>query len=114
MANDKRADIVAILAGMKLVFELKRDYHPDVWVAIQAQLERLYTRDPDASGFGIYLVFWFGDLRGSPLPKPPAPFDRPKTAEEMQGILQSLVAVNQQEKIGVVVLDVSGEIPPVG
>jgi hypothetical protein len=111
MANDKRADIVAILPGMKLVFELKRDYHTDVWVAIQTQLERLYTRDPDASGFGIYLVFWFGDARGTSLPKPPTPFDRPKTPEEMQDILQSLVAVNQRDKIGVVVLDVSGEIP---
>lgn len=114
MANDKRADIVAILPGMKLVFELKRDYHKDVWVAIQTQLERLYTRDTDASGFGIYVVFWFGASRGSTLAKPPAPFGRPKTAEEMQNILQSLVAVNQSEKIGVVVLDVSGEIPPVG
>ena len=111
MANDKRADIVAILLGIKLVFELKRDYHSDVWFAIQTQLERLYTRDPDAGGFGIYLVFWFGSARGSSLPKPPTPFDRPKTAEEMQGILQSLVAVNQRDKIGVVVLDVSGEIP---
>lgn len=111
MANDKRADIVAILPRVKLVFELKRDYHPDVWIAIQTQLERLYTRDPDAGGLGIYLVFWFGNARGSVLPKPPNPFDRPKTAEEMQGILQSLVAVNQRDKIGVVVLDVSGEIP---
>ncbi len=110
MANDKRADIVAILPGMKLVFELKRDYHTDVWVAIQTQLERLYTRDPDAGGFGIYLVFWFGSARSSAIPKPPTPFNRPKTAEEMQGVLQSLVAVNQRDKIGVVVLDVSGEI----
>ena len=114
MANDKRADIVAILSGMRLVFELKRDYHTDVWVSIQTQLERLYTRDPDASGFGIYLVFWFGASRGSTLPKPPAPYERPKTAEEMQNILQALVADNQREKIGVVVLDVSGEISPVG
>lgn len=111
MANDKRADIVVVLPGMKLVFELKRDYHKDVWAAIQTQLERLYTRDPAANGFGIYLVFWFGNARGAALPKPPTTFDRPKTAEEMQGILQSLVAVNQREKIGVVVLDVSGEIP---
>jgi hypothetical protein len=111
MANDKRADIVAILPGMKLVFELKRDYHTDVWDAIQTQLERLYTRDPDASGFGIYLVFWFGDARGSRLPNPPSSFRPPKTAEEMQDILRSLVTVDQRDRIGVVVLDVSGEIP---
>jgi hypothetical protein len=111
MANDKRADIVAILPGMKLVFELKRDYHADVWGAIQTQLERLYTRDPDSSGFGIYLVFWFGDARGSRLPKPPSPFEPPKTAGEMQDNLRSLVTINQRDRIGVVVLDVSGEIP---
>lgn len=111
MANDKRADIVAILPGMKLVFELKRDYHTDVWDAIKTQLERLYTRDLDASGFGIYLVFWFGDARGSRIPNPPGSFSPPKTAEEMQDILQSLVTVDQRDRIGVVVLDVSGEIP---
>jgi len=111
MAADKRADVVALLPGIKLVIELKRDYHPEVWRSIQEQLERFYTRDPDAQGFGIYTVFWFGGKRGHLIPRPPAPFDPPRSANEMQRQLQSLIPLDRQSKVAVVVLDVSGEIP---
>lgn len=110
MAADKRADIVALVPGMKLVVELKRDYHSEVWVAIEEQLERFYTRDPEAQGYGIYVVLWFGAKRTSKVPLPPAPYKRPESANEMQGILQALIPDGKRHKIGVVVLDVSGEI----
>jgi hypothetical protein len=111
MAADKRADIVALLPGMKLVLELKRDYHSEIWIAIQAQLERFYTRDPEAKGYGIYVVLWFGSKRTSTISLPPIPFTRPDSAGEMQEILQALIPKEKRDKIGVVVLDVSGEIP---
>jgi len=114
MAGDKRADIVALLPAMKLVIELKRDYHAEVWTAIQDQLERFYTRDPDAHRFGIYVVFWFGEKRGKSIPAPPAPLRTPQSAKEMQLQLQSLVPKDRQSKIAIVVLDVSGAIPLVG
>jgi hypothetical protein len=113
MAADKRADIVALVSGMKLVMELKRDYHSEVWVAIQEQLERFYTRDPEAQGYGIYVVLWFGSKGTSAIRIPPSPYKRPESASEMQGILQSLIPNGKRQKIGVVVLDVSGEIPAV-
>lgn len=113
MAADKRADVVALLPGIKLVLELKRDYHSEVWSSIQNQLERFYTRDPDAQGFGIYAAFWFGGKRGHLIPLPPAPFDPPRSANEMQRQLQSLIPPDRQSKVAVVVLDVSGEIPDV-
>lgn len=100
MANDKRADIVAILPGMKLVFELKRDYHTDVWDAIQTQLERLYTRDPDASGFGIYLVFWFGDARGSRLPNPPSSFRPQKRLRKCKTFCDLLSLSTSETELG--------------
>jgi hypothetical protein len=111
MAADKRADIVALLPGMKLVVELKRDYHSEIWVAIQAQLERFYTRDPEAKGYGIYVVLWFGSKRTSTIRLPPISFTRPESAGEMQEILQALIPEEKRDKIGVVVLDVSGDIP---
>lgn len=114
MAGDKRADIVALLPAMKVVVELKRDYHAEVWIAIQHQLERFYTRDPDAHGFGIYVVFWFGEKRGQSLPAPPAPLLTPQSAKEMQLQLQSLVPKDRRSQIAIVVLDVSGAIPLVG
>ncbi|MDP2033945.1 MAG: hypothetical protein Q8K29_11100 [Polaromonas sp.] len=111
MAADKRADIVALLPEMKLVLELKRDYHREVWSSIQDQLERFYIRDPYARGFGIYVVFWFGGKRGNPIPKPPAPLQVPRSAKEMQLQLQSFIPPERASKVVVVVIDVSGEIP---
>jgi hypothetical protein len=110
MAVDKRADIGALVPGMKLVVELKRDYHSEVWVAIEEQLKRLYTRDPEAFGYGIYVVLWFGVKRTSKIPAPPKPYKRPDSPREMQEILQAQIPEGERHKIGVVVLDVSGEI----
>ena len=57
---DKRADISVAMPKRKILCELKRDYHGEVWTAIEQQLDRFYTHDPEAKGFGIYCVFWFG------------------------------------------------------
>jgi hypothetical protein len=65
MAADKSADVVVLGQGsLKLPMEVKRDYHVDLWDAAKNQLGRLYTRDPSARGYGIYLVFYFGPGRG--------------------------------------------------
>lgn len=80
MVIDKRADIVLLnSAKQKLPIEVKRDYHPDLWTACENQLDRLYTRDPQAQGYGIYLVFWFGDKRPRSMPKPPNSIPKPNT-----------------------------------
>ncbi len=70
MAGDRRADISAVMPARKILWEIKRDYHSDVWTAPDCQLERFYAHDPEALGFGIYLVFWFGDGRPSAIPDP--------------------------------------------
>jgi hypothetical protein len=56
MARDKRADISVVMPGRKVLCELKRDYHAEVWTAIEGQLERFYTHDPEAKGFGVYCL----------------------------------------------------------
>ena len=61
MVDDKRADIAVARPGMKVLVELKKDTHLEVWSAAQEQLDRFYTRDPEAKGFGIYGVFWFAE-----------------------------------------------------
>lgn len=110
MARDKRADIVVFSPGLKCVIELKRDYHREVWTAATTQLERLYTRDPEASGYGIYGVFWYGEKRKNKIPLPPSGCLRPDTSLDMQRILESTLPEHLQHKIKVVVFDVSGEI----
>jgi hypothetical protein len=74
------------------------------------QLERFYAHDPEAKGFGVYVVFWFGDKRPTQIPAPPNGTERPKTAVEMEAMLQSLLSDEMRKRLTVIVLDVSGEI----
>jgi hypothetical protein len=87
MAGDRRADISASMPARKILCEIKRDYHPDVWTAPDCQLERFYAHDPEALGFGIYLVFWFGAGRPSAIPPPsgwsPAPHVRRRDGNDV-------------------------------
>ena len=110
MVADKRADISAAMPGRKIFCELKRDYHAKVWAAITGQLERFYAHDPEAKGFGIYMVFWFGAKRPSQMPTPPNGMQPPKTAAEMEAILQSLMPDDMRKRLTVIVVDVSGEV----
>lgn len=108
MALDKRADIVLkYLTDQTLPIEVKRDYHDDLWAACENQLDRLYTRDPQAQGYGIYLVFWFGSQRRRLMPKPPSPLQKPTTAQELEDALRSLIKAENQSRLAVVVLDVT-------
>jgi hypothetical protein len=108
MAGDRRADISVAMPGKKILCELKRDYHADVWTAAEKQLDRFYTHDPEAKGFGIYCVFWFGEKRTSPIPKPPRNLDRPESAAEMEEMLCGVLSEEARKRITVIVIDVSG------
>ncbi len=110
MVADKRADISAAMPGRKILCELKRDYHAEVWTAITGQLERFYAHDPEAKGFGIYVVFWFGAKRPRQIPTQPNGMQPPKTAAEMKGMLQSLLPEDMRRRLSVIVFDVSGEL----
>lgn len=107
MAADKRADIVLLSAAkLKLSVEIKRDYHADLWTACENQLDRLYTRDPQSQGYGIYLVFWFGEQRGKSLPKPPNGINRPVSANQLENALQMLIKEGDRYRLAVIVIDV--------
>jgi len=110
MARDKRADISVAMPNRKILCELKRDYHSEVWTAAQEQLERFYAHDPDAQGFGLYVVFWFGEKRPVAIPPPPGGKTRPQSASEMEQMLTELIPPDRKERIAVRVIDVSGLI----
>lgn len=111
MARDRRADIVVFGRDIKCPIELKRDHHPDVWTAAEHQLDRFYARDPQASGFGLYGVFWYGEARDRSVTSPPTGIARPRSADEMQESLCRLLPEHLQAKIAIVVIDVSGQLP---
>ena len=110
MARDKRADISVAMPGRKVLCELKRDYHGEVWTAIEGQLERFYAHDPEAKGYGVFCVFWFGDKRARSMPNPPNGLSPPKSAAEMEQMLKNLMPKNMKNRLAVTVIDVSGEV----
>jgi predicted NACHT family NTPase len=112
MVADKRADISAAMPGRKILCELKRDYHADLWTAADEQLERFYAHDPEAKGFGIYGVLWFGHKRPSAMPRHPDGLKPPKSAAELEHMLRDRIAVDRRNRIAVVVIDVSGPPAP--
>lgn len=109
MAGDKRADISAAMAGWKILCELKRDYHSELWSAIGGQLERFYAHDPESRGYGIYVAFWFGDDRPTPMPKPPAGLALPTSAQDLEDKLRATLSPEMVARLSVVVIDVSGK-----
>jgi hypothetical protein len=92
---------------LKLPVEVKRDTHPDLWGAAKDQLERLYSRDPNARGYGVYLVFYFGVGRGrgiTPRPDGALSIDSP---EELEKALSASVPAEHRDRITCAVIDVS-------
>ena len=107
-AKDKRADIRVSFEGFNVPVEIKRSCHRDVWTAVREQLIANYTRDPGAEGFGIYMVFWFGD---TPKCRPTKCGDwRPKTADEVKQRLEESLSIREKGLISICVVDVS--VPP--
>ena len=106
-ADDKRSDIrvASSEGGFNVPVEIKRSCHRQLWSAIQTQLIAKYTRDPGAEGYGIYLVFWFGeaeDCRPTPRSGP-----KPKSAAELEKALLDTLSDHERRKISVCVIDVS-------
>jgi len=111
MASEKRADIVVLTTpSLKLPLELKRDNHPKLWEACMSQLDELYARDIEATGYGIYVVFWFGNGRTGRIKTPPKGISMPQSAEELEAALRSLIPENKHYRLETIVIDVS---PPV-
>lgn len=106
-AADNRADIRVFHDGYNVPIEIKKNGHRDLWSALQRQLIGQYTTDPATSGYGIYLVFWFGSAETKPPPDGP----RPATAEELLGMLESDLTAEQARKVSVIVMDVTKPIP---
>ncbi|MDE2987125.1 MAG: hypothetical protein OXT70_03610 [Chloroflexota bacterium] len=101
--GDKRSDIRVSYSEFSVPVEIKKVTHRDLWSALSTQLISKYTRDPGASGCGIYLVLWFA---GAQMPPPPEGA-RPATPDELQARLQQTLADDEARKIDIVVIDVS-------
>jgi hypothetical protein len=97
-------------AGRTLPVEAKRHFHPDIWTAASTQLQG-YTAAEGAAGFGIYLVFWFGN-EASPTPARTDGTNGPRSAGELESILIGDLAVDLRARTEVIVFDVSDPKEP--
>jgi hypothetical protein len=105
-AEGTRADVKILYEGMSLPIEIKRHYHRHLWTASKAQLQDLYTRDPNTKGRGLYLVLWFGERAGR-IPKPPKGTPIPRSSVDLEAALRSLVPEADRVLLEVLVLDCS-------
>ena len=106
-ADDKRSDIRVSCGacGVNVPIEIKKSCHRELWSAMHAQLIAKYTRDPGADGYGIYLVFWFGEVDGCrPTPRSGP---KPKSATELKDAFLDSISDSERRKICVCVIDVS-------
>lgn len=107
MPQGKRADIVFYHHALWLPVEAKRQQHPDLWVAIERQLEGLYTGHWQTEAQGVFLVFWFGisfNVRARP-----DDGAKPTTAAELKSVFNAHPAV-KAGRVRVVVLDLSRQL----
>ena len=102
-AADRRADIRVFYAGFNVPIEIKRNSHRHLWSALHSQLIDRYTTDPATSGYGIYLVLWFGADKTTP----PPTGRRPTTPEDLNRQLEEQLTPDEKLKISVVVVDVT-------
>lgn len=107
MPGQKRADIAAIRNTVGLPVEIKGQWHRDVWDAASDQLDANYARDWQADGRGVYIVLWFGDVRGKRLRGHPEGLARPDTPETLRRMLVDRLPEERRFWIDIFVLDVT-------
>ena len=104
-AGEKRSDIRVSYGEFNVPVEIKKSSNRDLWSAIRNQLIGKYTRDPGARGYGIYLVFWFGN---EPDPcQMPESGSRPQTATELEKRLRDTLSMAEARLISICVIDVA-------
>ena len=102
-ADDKRSDIRVSYGGFNVPVEIKKSSHRDLWRAIGTQLIAKYARNPEAGGYGIYLVFWFGEADC----QPPGSGLRPRSVAELQSRLMDTLSPDEANLISICVIDVA-------
>lgn len=104
-SNDKQADIRVSYGKFNVPIEIKISCSREVRSGLRKQLIESYTRDPGASGYGIYLVLWFGNSKDC---RPIAgPGGVPKNADDLRDDLMGTLSTGEKRKISISIIDVS-------
>ena len=105
-AGDKRADMAAEImrSGRRIAvpIEVKKENSDKLWTAWRDQLKLLYTIDPAADGYGLYLVLWFGAR-----PRATPEGAKPRDASHMRELIVERIPEADRHRLAVHVLDLS-------
>lgn len=105
-AQDKRPDMrVEYMRNgrsIRLPIEVKKEDNEHVWTAWHNQLLRLYTNDPSAQGFGLYLVLWFGHA-----PRSGPEGTKPVSAADLHERINECIPAEERHRLAVHVMDLS-------
>ena len=102
-AGAKRSDIRVAHSAFNVPVEAKKNSHRYLWSALRDQLIAGYTTATETDGYGIYLVFWFGEEHTT---SPPSGH-RPRNAQELMEQLEATLTDDEARKISIMVIDVS-------
>lgn len=106
--DNKRADMKVTYSNgqhqWNIPIEVKPYDKQDLWTAIGQQLIPRYVRDPETDGYGIYLVFWFGKLKGRNV-KPPSIGNSPKNPTQLEEMLYAQLSCEERQHVQIRVID---------
>ena len=109
-AAETRADLSVRYGNLDVPVEIKKNSHRDLWSALPRQLIK-YMPSRATSGYGIYLVLWFGANETKPSPDDG---ERPATPEALRLRLEQALTADEARKISVIVMDVTKPEHPAG
>lgn len=109
LAGNRETDIWCSVDAVSIPIEAKGQWHPQIWTAPDEQLASQQATDHRADGYGIYLVYWFGEA-GKALTRPPN--DRgidqaPSAPGELERLLEAASPALRSGRLRVKVLDLS-------
>lgn len=109
VGSDKEVDISCRTEKAWLPIEVKGQWHPDLWIAADKQLDLLYASDWRGEKQGIYLVLWFGKqaLRSKDLTSLGRGKKRPASPDQLAQMLVAKSKGAQEKRIEIVVLDLT-------
>jgi len=113
VGGDKEVDIGCAVGRLRMPIEIKCQWHRDLWHAADSQLDKLYSQDWSAEGYGIYLVLWFGhqDDPSKRLRTPGRERAIPTSPRDLQQMLASSSQAALDGRVAVVVMDLSRSRP---
>ena len=109
VGSDKEVDITCSAGHLRLPIEIKGQWHDQLWMAADSQLDRWYAIDWRAGLRGIYLVLWFGNdvSANKKLTGPGKGKACPESPDELLAALLSGSDAARQGRISVVVLNLA-------